>query len=171
MEAAEGDGVMGTPYNMRPWSDEEISRLKTLRDSRMTWLEISRVMGRGKETIRNKYTEQFGYSVRAEGWTEEEEGILREGVINGLTFRELSEKIGRPYGAVKDKSYRMGLVENRIGTRSHHHHMKAAAPIRPDDALYKRQCARGSRKLLIAYMNYFEKYHPENFAAAKALVV
>ena len=157
-------------YNMRPWTDEEIARLKQLRDRRMKWSDIARVMGRGKNTVNKMYSERFGFSTAGNTWTKEEEEALRKAVRAGNSIRQASEIIGRPYGAVKDKSYRMGLADVLRTSKGSKTCKSSGSSIGKTSAelKFEAMCKRGSRKLLAAYIYYFKKHHPEREAARLA---
>lgn len=162
MAAAEGDGMKKGVYSRRDWEPGDNYRMVQLRKQGMSFEDIARTMGKGKETVRNRYRAIAGDSFCANRWRTHDDAMLVPNADGIYDYAGLAKMLGRTVAGVKDRIYRLGLrdVKRKSRDTEDNDAITNVAVSAADRAAYA-AARRGSAKLLAAYQRYFQKYHPD----------
>lgn len=88
----------------------EAAEIRALRGVKTLW-EIAGQFGVSESTVSNIWVGRTHSKPRnlPPRWSAEDDANLREAIERGLTFRQASQAIGRPYGAVNSRAARLGI--------------------------------------------------------------
>lgn len=96
----------------KPWSEEDVEKLRELYAEELSSEEISRILGRSKASIRNKaYVEKISVSKK---YTKEELDFIKEN-YHSMNIRELATELGRGenWQNVCRTARKLGLTGNK----------------------------------------------------------
>ena len=149
------------PYSRRDWEPGDNFRMVQLRKRGMSFEDIARTMGKGKETVRNRYRAIAGDTFCANRWRPHDDAMLVPNEDGIYDYARLSKLLGRTAPAIKDRIYRLGLRDVKRKPREYENDTAANRSVSAADKSAYAAARRGSAKLLAAYQRYFQKYHPD----------
>lgn len=105
---------MSSPFAPRSPEQRARDALKFVKvvlvDGHLTDISISMILVEMKRkglVLSNGGSRERG--IKVNHWTDEEDGKLRAALADGCSFRQASERIGRPLQATTMRAYRLGL--------------------------------------------------------------
>lgn len=97
------------PKFNEPWQAAEIDELKAMYNDGISIREISEQLGRTQKSIRLKLIALGLYEPKPspKAWTEEDEKLLVRMYNEDLSFKEMSDTLGRSEGAIVSRLVRL----------------------------------------------------------------
>lgn len=135
----------------KPWSEEDVEKLRELYAEELALEEISRILGRSKAGIRNKaYVEKISVSKK---YTKEELDFIKEN-YHGMNIRELATELGRGenWQNVCRTARKLGLTGNKKKVR----HSDQPTPV------IRTNKFSNDEERLKAKSAFMKKWHAEN---------
>lgn len=100
--------IIENPLWYRKWTDEEIKMVEELYKSKKTISQIAKILDRSENSI-SYMLRNLGYSYKSSRmWQIEELKFLKDNYMN-MTYKEISDVLGRSNGAVKNKALKLGI--------------------------------------------------------------
>lgn len=108
---------LGNQNSYHPWSDEEIKNLIKLSESNKTIEEMSIILNRPYESVKQKLRKIKikAKPLRNNIWSKDEELLLEDLWSRNLSTKNIAKRLNRSEGAVKQKAERMFLGERGYG--------------------------------------------------------
>lgn len=125
------------------WTQDEIATIRALART-MPVSQIAEKLSRS-ESATSKKANEYGINVSyiRQNATDEDLAELRELAAQGLTVRQIAERLGVNQAAMRSRLYRAGIAANRKVRAKRGRKVKAEKPIR---IVQPKQCAQAVRR-------------------------